>query len=287
MSQFTDYGENKIIDWLLRAQSISLPTNWYIAAGSAGSDSGITEITGIGLARAAVLRALASFAGTQAPGSTSASSGTSHATSNNADINLGAPTGTATMTHIGVFDASSSGNCWIWVPLPAPVSISSGVPAAVKVLAGALQLTLGLLGGCSDYLANKLIDLIFRGQAFTPPTPIYEAMYTVAPTSAGGGTEASGGSYARSAMTPSLANFSGTQAPGSTAASSGTSGRSSNNNAIAAPAPTSDFDVVALGTLDAATSGNLLFSKVVPTFSVRNGGPAPTHAPNALGFTLA
>ena len=48
----------------------------------------------------------------------------------------------------------------------------------------------------SDYLENKMVDLIFRGQAYTAPV-IYVALYTAAPSDAGGGTEVSGNAYAR------------------------------------------------------------------------------------------
>jgi len=49
------------------------------------------------------------------------------------------------------------------------------------------------MASISDYYENKIIDHMLRGQAFTPPSTIYLALYTVAPTDAGGGTEVSGG----------------------------------------------------------------------------------------------
>ena len=50
----------------------------------------------------------------------------------------------------------------------------------------------------SDYLEDKIIDHILRAQAFTPPATIYVGLFTAAPSDAGGGTEVSGGAYARS-----------------------------------------------------------------------------------------
>ena len=41
----------------------------------------------------------------------------------------------------------------------------------------------------SDYVENKLIDWMLRGQAFTPPATVYVALFTSAPADAGGGTE--------------------------------------------------------------------------------------------------
>lgn len=53
----------------------------------------------------------------------------------------------------------------------------------------------------SDYLENKVLDHVYRNVAYTAPTGTYLALYTVAPTDAGGGTEVTGGGYARQAIT--------------------------------------------------------------------------------------
>lgn len=53
----------------------------------------------------------------------------------------------------------------------------------------------------SDYAENKVIDRFLRNQAHTPAALIYLALYSTATTDAGGGTEASGGSYARKVVT--------------------------------------------------------------------------------------
>lgn len=287
MSQFTNYAENKIADFI-RGQGLTLPANWYIAAGSAGTDAGITELTSVGLSRATKARSLANFAGTQGAGTTLASSGTSKATSNNNAISFGTPSGSGTMTHIGFFDAASSGNCWIWVPVTS-VPFTAGSPSPLQIDTGALALSLGLLGGATHYLVNKMIDLLFRAQAFTWPSTIYPSYFTVAPTDAGGGTEAAGGGYARASITSDTTSLSGTQAAGSTSASSGSGGRISNNAAVAHPAPSgSQGDVVATGVHDAATSGNLLWWKLLSSpVTVASGGPAPTYQPDTLGITLA
>ncbi len=281
--QFADFAENKILDWLLRAQSLPLPaSNWHLALGSAGSDGGITELSGTGYARVAVPRTLAKWKSTQ--GDSLASTGTTHSTSNTDAISWGTP-GSAwgTATHVGFFDASTSGNCWIWVPIE-EIVITTGSPDPVELAAGELQLVLGLAGGMTDYLANKLIDLIWRGQSYTPPATLYFALFTAAPTNAGGGTEAAVSGYARASLTASMANMSGTQAPGSTSASSGTSGRSSNNVAIAFPALGAALTTAAAGIMDAATTGNLLFwGSLVKSFL---SGLSPTFQPDKLGVTL-
>lgn len=138
----------------------------------------------------------------------------------------------------------------------------------------------------TDYLENKLIDFIFRGQSFVPPATLYVALFTAAPTDAGGGTEVSGGSYARVGVGASLANWAGTQSAGSTTASTGTGGTTSNNGAITFPAPTANWGtVVAFGLFDAASAGNLLaYSSLTTSKTINNGDAAPAFAAGALTF---
>lgn len=140
------------------------------------------------------------------------------------------------------------------------------------------------MAAMSDYLENKLIDALFRGQAYTMPATIYVGLLTAAPSDAGGGTEVSGGSYARVAVTGSLVNWAGTQSAGSTTASSGTGGTTSNNNAITFPAPTANWGVAThIGIYDAASAGNLLFWSALTTAkTVNNGDAAPSFAAAAL-----
>lgn len=142
------------------------------------------------------------------------------------------------------------------------------------------------MAAMSDYLENKLIDQIFRGQAYTFPATLHFALLTAAPSDTGGGTEVTGGSYARVAVTGSLANFAGTQAAASTTASTGTSGTTSNNNTIAFPAPTANWgSVTHFGIYDAASAGNLLFwGALTIAKTVNNGDAAPSFA--AAAFSL-
>lgn len=138
----------------------------------------------------------------------------------------------------------------------------------------------------SDYLENKIIDWLLRGQAFTPPATVYVALFTSAPSDTGGGTEVSGGSYARVAVTSSMANWAGTQSAGSTVASSGTGGTTSNNGAITFPAPTANWGVVtAFGLFDSSSSGNLLiYGNLSVSKTINNGDSAPSFAAGALTY---
>ncbi len=144
------------------------------------------------------------------------------------------------------------------------------------------------MSGMSTYLENTIVDFLFRAQAYTPPPTLYVALYTAEPAASGGGTEVSGGSYARAATTSGLAGWAGTQGAGTTAASNGTSATTSNNGAITFPAPTADWGVItAFGILDAASGGNLLFYGILTNAkTVNDGDAAPAFAAAALSIQI-
>jgi len=85
------------------------------------------------------------------------------------------------------------------------------------------------------------LDHFLGTTSYTMPSTIYIALYTVAPDDTGGGTEVSGGSYARQTATFD-------------AAASGATQNSADVDFVDMPACT----VVAIGIHDALTSGNLL-----------------------------
>ena len=62
-------------------------------------------------------------------------------------------------------------------------------------------------GSKSNTLENAILDTVLGGPQRTIDATVYIALYTVAPTDAGGGTEVSGGSYARVAKTNNATNF--------------------------------------------------------------------------------
>ena len=153
------------------------------------------------------------------------------------------------------------------------------------------------MAGKSDVLENKFIDWFFRAQAIgiagasaaagTGPTSLYVALLTAAPSDSGGGTEVSGGSYARVTVASSMANWAGTQSAGSTTASTGTGGQTSNNNAITFPSPTANWGTVThFGVYDASSAGNLLYWAALTTSkTINNGDAAPSFAAGALTVT--
>jgi hypothetical protein len=110
--------------------------------------------------------------------------------------------------------------------------------------------------------ANRLNWL--KGTAYpAAPATTYIALFTVAPTNAGGGTEVSGGSYARQAVASSA-----------WAALSGTSPtQTSNANVIDFGVTTGAWGTaVAFGLFDAATGGNLLWWSALTANKTINSG---------------
>ena len=133
------------------------------------------------------------------------------------------------------------------------------------------------MSAMSDYLENKLIDALLRGQSFTFPTTLEFALFTSATDDAGAGSEVTGAGYARAPITASLANFSGTQAAGSTDASSGTLSESSNNIVIEFPSPSGDWGTIThIAIYDTHTDGNMLFhGALTAPKTVLSGGSPP------------
>ena len=96
----------------------------------------------------------------------------------------------------------------------------------------------------SNYLENALINATLRNTTYTSPATVYVGLFTSDPTDAGSGTEVSGGSYARTAVTFG--------APAN--------GTSTNNADVTFPTATASWGTVGwIGINDALTSGNLLY----------------------------
>lgn len=107
------------------------------------------------------------------------------------------------------------------------------------------------MAGLTDFGSDKILDSWFRTLAAYKPAAIYIGLFTAVPSDTGGGTEVTGGNYARQQVTQADAQWN--------APSAGSPGRQiSNVNDIAWNAVTWTGTVVAWGIFDAATVGNLL-----------------------------
>lgn len=131
------------------------------------------------------------------------------------------------------------------------------------------------MGGKSDYLELKLLDGVYGGPAFSPPATVYIGLFTVSPSDGGGGTEVSGGSYARAAVTNNATNF-----------PAAVGGTKQNGTAITFPTASGAWGtVVAFALFDAPTGGNMLhWGAISPTKAV-GIGDTPSFAPTTLTIT--
>lgn len=133
------------------------------------------------------------------------------------------------------------------------------------------------MAGHSTYLADAILNHLFRAVAFpTIPASVYVSLHTGDPGLTGA-SEVSGGSYARVAVTRSTSAF---DAP-STAS---TNRQSANSAAITFPAPTGTWGTVThVGVWDASSGGNFLYGAALDTNrSPINGDNAPSFAIGAL-----
>lgn len=128
------------------------------------------------------------------------------------------------------------------------------------------------MSALSDYAENALLDWINNVGTPARPAALYIALYTAAPSDAGGGTEVSGGSYARTAVT--------------FAAASG--GATSNTGAVVFPTATAAWGTVGyIGIFDAATAGNLLWHGAATATKTVATGDIYRIAAGALTLSLA
>ena len=134
-----------------------------------------------------------------------------------------------------------------------------------------------MAGSKSDYLELEILDHVLGNAAYTAPATVYIALYTVAPSDVGGGTEVSGGSYARVAVTNNATNF---------PAASG--GAKSNGTVITFPTATADWGtVVAMAILDAAAAGNFLYWADLTANKTVSNGDTASFAVGELDVTEA
>ena len=126
-----------------------------------------------------------------------------------------------------------------------------------------------MAGNLTNYLENKLLDHFLGTTAYTMPSPVYVALFTVAPTDTGGGTEVTGGSYARQTAT-------------FTAASGGATSNSANIDFTGMPAATT----VAIALFDNLTSGNMLVHGTLTTNKTTDAGDTLRIATGDLDISI-
>lgn len=130
----------------------------------------------------------------------------------------------------------------------------------------------------SDFMENTILNQVFGAVGYTPPATVHVALYTVTPNDAGtGGTEVTGGAYARVAVTNNATNW---------PAAAG--GAKSNGVAVTFPQATADWGtVVAFAIWDAATGGNMIVSATLAASKVVQLGDTPVFGANDLKVSLS
>jgi len=124
----------------------------------------------------------------------------------------------------------------------------------------------------STYLENALINATLRNTSYTSPAAVYIGLYTSDPTDANTGTEVSGGSYARVAVTMGAPS----------------NGVSTNTAAVEFPQASGSWGTVGwIGILDASSSGNLLYHTALDTSKTISSGDIFKIAIGGLSVTLA
>jgi len=130
-----------------------------------------------------------------------------------------------------------------------------------------------MAGSFSDYLEDKVLKHVFTNTSYTPPTTLYVALYTTAPTDVGGGTEVSGNAYVRKSVAFTV---------------SGTSTLATNSAAVEFDAATAAWGtIVAIGIFDASTSGNFLAFSDLTTSKIIGTGDILRIPVGDLDITLS
>jgi len=119
-----------------------------------------------------------------------------------------------------------------------------------------------MAGSLSNFTELEILDHLFGGAAYSAPATLYLGLFTATPSDAGGGTEVSGGSYARKAVTANATNF-----PAASA------GAITLNVAQSFVTATASWGVVTqFGIFDAVSVGNLIaWGDLTASKTVDNG----------------
>lgn len=124
----------------------------------------------------------------------------------------------------------------------------------------------------SNYLEDALINATLRNTSYTSPATVYVALYTSDPTDADTGTEVSGGSYARTAVTFAAPS----------------DGVTSNSASVTFPTATASWGTIThIAIRDAATSGNMLYHTALDEAKTVGTGDIFTISTGNLTVTLA
>jgi hypothetical protein len=136
----------------------------------------------------------------------------------------------------------------------------------------------------SDAYEKKVLDLIFRNTNASATVPlgldatnVWIGLYTATPSDTGGGTEVSGGSYARVAVVRTGAGWN---------AATGTLALSANTGVITFPTASGSWGTVTqFGIFDAVTAGTMIYWGDLTTSKTISSGDTATFAAASISIT--
>lgn len=255
----SDYLELKLLDHILKTAPFTVPTHIYIALSTADptdDGSGLAEPSD-GYARVVcdVWDAAAS-----------------RATENTNEVAFPEATGVwGTITHWAAFDAITGGNMLAHGELTTSKVIGTGDNA--RFLIGDLDISFNS-GGLSDYLANKLLDHVFKTTEFSVPANIYVALSdtTIADGTTGITISEPGANYARK-----LHN----------AYDAAVAGHSENTGVVTFIEASASWGTITdVALVDSLTAGNILLYAVLDVSKAVEAGDIAQFDDGAFDFTI-
>lgn len=144
------------------------------------------------------------------------------------------------------------------------------------------------MANMSNYLENKLVDFLFRGVSYSPPSTLYVALCTAGPSDSSTGssiTEVSGGNYARQSLSSNTTNWYTTNGDNAST-SSGTNGTTGNAVTISWNSVTWSATVTDVAICDALTGGNVLFYGTLSASKAVASGDSISFAANSLTLQI-
>lgn len=256
MASISTYLENKLGEHSFRNTAYTTPgTSVYMSLHTADpGETGANEASGGSYARVQF---------------TDWSSPANRATMNSSAIGFTTLSGNlGTATHLGIWDASTSGN-FLWKSSAISLALTTGSTPTFN----AGNVIISVSDEISTYLAHKWLDHTFRNTAFTTPgTGLYASLHTGAPGLVGT-AEISGNNYARKQYT---------------AWSAFSSGESHNTSIIQFNTPSANWGtVVGFGLWDASSSGNFLAGgSVARNYAVLSGDTKVAFGANEFSLVI-
>lgn len=264
MGSLSDALEIELLDHILQPGAFTVPTDIYLALSTADpldDGSGIAEPGGNGYARVVC---------------NTWDAAASRAIANTGAITYPEATGSwGTVTHFAIFDAITGGNFLAHGSLSVSKAIGAGDNPAFA--AGDVDISFNA-AGLSDYLANALLDHVFKTSAHAPSVDMYVCLTNSATADADTGTtlqakEPTGvGSYARK---------------NHNVYDAAAGGASENTGAITFVTATAAWGTITHAALtDHLTAGNMLLHFALDASKAIGTGDIAEFADGALDITL-